>query len=93
MDDLIWKNVMFFVYLHLGSFWGLYLIFTGQCKIVTIAMGKQSKKYVFYELCKLLAFQQRLNVVYGAIIFGKRSIYSLIQMTFCRSRCHRKKTL
>jgi len=37
--DLVWKNIAFFVYLHLGSFYGLYLIFTGQCKIATILMA------------------------------------------------------
>lgn len=41
-NDLVWKNVAFFVYLHLGSFYGLYQIFTGQCKIATILMGEFS---------------------------------------------------
>jgi len=38
MKDLVWKNVMFFVYLHIGSFYGIYQIFTGQCTIATILM-------------------------------------------------------
>lgn len=40
MKDLVWKNIMFFVYLHIGSFYGIYLILTGQCTIATILMSK-----------------------------------------------------
>lgn len=52
IKDIVWKNVLFFVYLHLGSFYGFYLIFTGQCKIATILMC------MFYELhCSLFWIQ------------------------------------
>lgn len=39
-EDIVWKNVAFFVYLHLGSAYGIYQVFTGQCKIATVLMGK-----------------------------------------------------
>lgn len=39
-EDIVWKNVGFFVYLHLGSAYGIYQVFTGQCKIATVLMGK-----------------------------------------------------
>lgn len=39
IKDLVWKNIFFFVYLHLGSFYGIYQILTGQCKLATILMA------------------------------------------------------
>ncbi|VVC89938.1 unnamed protein product, partial [Leptidea sinapis] len=39
--QIVWRNVIAFIYLHVSSFYALYLIFTGQCKLSTFffAMG------------------------------------------------------
>lgn len=39
-DDLLWRNIIYLAYLHLGGVYGLYLLFTGQCKIATVLMSK-----------------------------------------------------
>lgn len=39
-DDLLWFNIIYLAYLHLGGVYGLYLLFTGQCKISTVLMSK-----------------------------------------------------
>ncbi|XP_050673955.1 acyl-CoA Delta-9 desaturase-like [Leptidea sinapis] len=33
--QIVWRNVIAFIYLHVSSFYALYLIFTGQCKLST----------------------------------------------------------
>ncbi|CAK1540458.1 unnamed protein product [Leptosia nina] len=37
--QIVWRNVLAFIYLHVGTLYGLYLIFTGQAKIVTVFFG------------------------------------------------------
>lgn len=39
-NDLNWKNVWFFAYLHAGSIYALYIILTGQAKLLTVLFGK-----------------------------------------------------
>lgn len=55
-DDLVWKNIFFFVYLHLGSFYGIYQILTGQCKLATIFMGNYFTGYQL-SACKWIPIE------------------------------------
>lgn len=59
MKDLVWKNVMFFVYLHIGSFYGIYQIFTGQCTIATILMSKFN---ILNNLIHSLLFERKVSI-------------------------------
>ena len=38
--DIVWKNVYLFIYLHIASAYGLYLLVTGQVMWQTIIWGK-----------------------------------------------------
>lgn len=36
----VWRNIIVFLYLHVGTFYGFYLLFTGQAKATTFYFGK-----------------------------------------------------
>lgn len=38
-SDLVWRNIIAFIYLHIGALYGLYLLFT-QAKLATALFGK-----------------------------------------------------
>lgn len=39
-DDLLWGNIIYLGYLHLGAVYGLYLLLTGNCKISTVLLSE-----------------------------------------------------
>lgn len=47
--DLNWKNVLFFGYLHVGSIYALYLIFSGQAKLLTSLFGKKNIYFIHFS--------------------------------------------
>lgn len=50
MKDIIWTNVIYLAYLHLGAVYGFWLLITGQCKIATILMSEFIA--IFYDFCE-----------------------------------------
>lgn len=36
----VWRNIIVFMYLHVGTLYGFYLLFTGQAKPSTFYFGK-----------------------------------------------------
>lgn len=44
-EDVVWRNVIAFIYLHVSSFYGMYLIATGQVKLSTFIFGELHKRF------------------------------------------------
>lgn len=50
----VWRNIIVFMYLHLGSIYGFYLLFTGRSKPTTFLCGKYVVQDFFQVLIIIL---------------------------------------
>lgn len=54
-EDVVWINVLYNIYLNFGSVYGLYLIFSGQCKIATIFTCKFAVCVILFNKINLMS--------------------------------------
>lgn len=57
--DIVWKNVIIFLYLHGAALYGVYLLLTREAKFMTFALGRMNQN-LWEDATDFVEFQQTL---------------------------------